>query len=86
MGVEVEPLATSVEGGGDLVPDVFRDEASFRDGDTEGILEAAALLAPSEDEVDETTRVWNERFFWLVLAIMALLLPGFRRPHARRGE
>ena len=61
-------------------------EAGFRDSDTEEILEAAALIAPSEDEANETTRVWNERFFWLVLIVMALLLPGFRRPHARRNE
>jgi Ca-activated chloride channel family protein len=61
-------------------------EASFRDSDSKEILEEAALLEPSEDEVNESTRVWNERFFWLVLAILALLLPGFRRPHAHRGE
>jgi len=64
----------------------FYQEASFRDGDSEEILEAAAVITHSEDEVNETTRVWNERFFWLVLIMMAMLLPGFRRPHARRGE
>ncbi len=64
----------------------FYQEASFRDGDTEEILQAATLLKPSKDEVNESTRVWNERFFWLLLPLGALLLPAFRSPHIRRSE
>lgn len=64
----------------------FYQEASFRDGDSEDILEAAALLKPSKDDINESTRVWNERFFLLLLPLMLLLLPAFRRPHARKGE
>lgn len=61
-------------------------EASFRDSDSEDILEAAALLKPSKNEVNESTRVWNERFFWPLLLLMLLLLPAFRRPQAHKGE
>ncbi len=64
----------------------FYQEAGFRDSDTEEILEAAALLKPAKDEINESTRVWNERFFWLLLPLCALLLPAFRRMHAHRSE
>jgi Ca-activated chloride channel family protein len=61
-------------------------EASFRDSDSEKILQAAALLKPSKDGMNESTRVWNERFFLFLIPVIGLLLPGFRRPYARKGE
>ncbi len=61
-------------------------EASFRDSDSETILESAALLKPSKDETNESTRVWNERFFWLLIPLMLLMLSAFRGQRARRGE
>lgn len=61
-------------------------EAGFRDNDSEKILRASARLKPSKDDVTESTRVWNERFFWLLFVLCALLLPAFRRPTARRSE
>ena len=64
----------------------FYQEASYREGDSEEILEAAAVLKPSKDEADESTRVWNERFFLVLLPVLALILPAFRRPYARRAD
>jgi len=61
-------------------------EASFRDGDSEEILEAAAMLKPTQDDGNERTRVWNERFFLLLIPLMLLLLSAFRVKRARRGE
>lgn len=61
-------------------------EAGYLDGDTEQILAAATRVLPSEDEMDETTRLWNERFFWLLIPLALLLLSAFRRPVARQGE
>jgi Ca-activated chloride channel homolog len=64
----------------------FYQAASFRQNDSEAILDAAAQLKPTQDNTDERTRVWNERFFLLLIPLMALLLPAFRRPHARKVE
>ncbi len=64
----------------------FYQTAGFRDSDSEKILDTAARFKPSKDQINESTRVWNERFFWLLLPLGALLLPAFRRPTARRKE
>lgn len=64
----------------------FYQEASFRQGDSEEILDAAAQIKPREGDTNESTRIWNERFFLLLIPLMALLLPAFRRPHARKVE
>ena len=61
-------------------------EASFRDSDSTEILEAAAVLKPTKDEANESTRVWNERFFLFLIPVIGFLLPAFRRPHARKNE
>ena len=66
----------------------FYQEASFRSSDTEEILEAAAVLKPSKDEVDESTRVWNERYHIPLLVLMVILLLWWRtvaRPPGRKG-
>jgi Ca-activated chloride channel family protein len=64
----------------------FFQKASFREGDSEAILEAASLLKPTEDDIDESTRVWNERFFLVLLVLAALLLSAFRTPARLRAE
>jgi Ca-activated chloride channel homolog len=64
----------------------FYQKASFRQDDSERILEAASQLRPTSGDAGDQTRVWNERFFLLLIPLMALLLPAFRRPHARRIE
>jgi len=61
-------------------------EASFRDDDTEEVLEAATVTRLPPEAGDERTRIWNERFYIPVLALAALLLPQFRgraRPRRR---
>jgi Ca-activated chloride channel family protein len=62
----------------------FYLEAGFRDSDSEEILEASALLKPSADDAGDSTRVWDERFFWPLLILLALLLPAFRRSISRK--
>lgn len=59
--------------------------ADFRDADTAAILAASVLDRTPPEEVDEKTRVWNERFYLPVLAVAALLLPVFRRNGARQS-
>ncbi len=62
----------------------FYLEAGFRDSDSEEILAASALLKPSADDSGDSTRIWDERFFWLVWLLMLLLLPTFRRQIIRK--
>lgn len=52
--------------------------ADYRDGDTRDILKAAAISKLPPQAGDERTRVWHERFYLPLLAIVALMLPGFR--------
>ncbi len=59
--------------------------ADYRDGDTELILKRAISGSKAAATSDDRVRVWNERFYWLVLPAMALMLPGFRR-YRRRDE
>jgi Ca-activated chloride channel family protein len=58
----------------------FYQEASFRQTDTKAILQAAAQAQIVPDTFNDTTRIWNERFFLLLIPLLALLLPMFRRP------
>jgi Ca-activated chloride channel family protein len=53
--------------------------ADFRDSDSKAILELAARDAGKPTPTQQKTRVWNEPFYWLVLPLMLLLLPRFRR-------
>lgn len=53
--------------------------ADFRDQDTRNILELAAGKLGRPTPTQEKTRVWNERFYWLLLPLLLLLLPLFRQ-------
>ena len=52
--------------------------ADFNDGDTHAILDAISQYSPAAQATEEKTRVWNERFYWLILIVMIALLPGYR--------
>jgi len=52
--------------------------AAFRDDDARAILAAAATSQLPPQLGDERTRIWNDRFYLPVLAVVALLLPQFR--------
>ena len=53
--------------------------ADYRQQDTDRILGEVKAHALPRGEADERTRVWNERFYWLVGLTLLLLLPLFRR-------
>jgi Ca-activated chloride channel family protein len=53
--------------------------ADYRENDTAKILnEVKAQALPGADR-DERTRVWGERYYWLVGLALVLLIPLFRR-------
>ncbi|MEJ2453854.1 MAG: VWA domain-containing protein [Candidatus Thiodiazotropha sp.] len=54
-------------------------QADFRDDDSEAILDLAAGDLGQPTPTQEKTRVWNEHFYWLLLPLMLILLPRFRR-------
>jgi Ca-activated chloride channel family protein len=60
-------------------------QADFRDDDSQAILRLAGGDAGQPTPTQEKTRVWNERFYWLLLPLMLLLLPRFRRRQARES-
>jgi Ca-activated chloride channel family protein len=64
--------------------------ASYEDDDTERLLSEVRKSNRANAVADEKTRVWNERFFWLVLLGMLPLLAKFRRvrtePAGKFGE
>lgn len=53
--------------------------ADYRDNDSQQILKRAATRAAAPTETDEKTRVWNERFYWMLFPVLLMLLPAFRR-------
>jgi Ca-activated chloride channel family protein len=53
-------------------------EADFRDLDSRRILELSSSGSGIPTRSQEKTRIWNERFYWLLLPFMVLLLPYFR--------
>ena len=75
-----EPLLESLaEAGGGI----YR-LADYREGDTNAILKAASVMRLPPEAGDERTRLWNERYWIPVLAVVGLLLPQFRgRPRRR---
>jgi Ca-activated chloride channel family protein len=52
--------------------------ADFRDDDSHKIIRRAAAGAAPATETNEKTRVWNERFYWMLLPVLLLILPTFR--------
>lgn len=53
--------------------------ADFRDQDSRAILKLAAGDIGKPTATQEKTRVWNERFYWLLLPLLLFLLPRFRQ-------
>lgn len=60
--------------------------ADYRDGDTKAILKAAEVMRLPPEAGDERTRLWNERYWIPVLAVVGLLLPQFRGRPRRRSN
>lgn len=63
--------------------------ATYRDSDTTKILKQAAAGSSAKAAGKEQAKVWNERFYWLLIPVMLLLLPFFRiyrrlQPEVRR--
>jgi Ca-activated chloride channel family protein len=55
-------------------------KADYRDRDSLQLLKRAATRAAAPTATNVKTRVWNEPFEWMLLPLMLLLLPAFRRP------
>jgi len=53
--------------------------ADYRDEDTAELLDIIGEVSHAEVVADQKTRIWNERYFWLVAPAMLLLLPLYRR-------
>jgi Ca-activated chloride channel homolog len=53
--------------------------ADYRQQDTDRILDEVKAQALPNSEINERTRVWNDRFQWLTGLALILLLPLFRR-------
>lgn len=58
-------------------------EATFSDADTAALAQQLAKHTGKARAADEKTRVWNERYHWLLLPTMLLLLGHYRRRGAR---
>ncbi|MGA7981497.1 MAG: vWA domain-containing protein [Chromatiaceae bacterium] len=54
------------------------ERADYREDDSKAVLKAAAISRLPPEAGDERTRIWNDRFYLPVLAVIALLIPQFR--------
>jgi len=63
--------------------DGIYQRAEFRDGDTRAILSRVEDFRAPQTMAEGRTRVWHERFYWLVGFGLLLLLPWFRRSAVR---
>lgn len=70
-----EPLLKSLAQAGNGI----YQRADFRQSDTDRILDQVKAQALPDHELNERTRIWNERFHWLAGVALLLLLPLFRR-------
>lgn len=53
--------------------------ADYRGDDTEALLDSIGKTSNAEVVANQKTRIWNERYFWLVGLAMLALLPMYRR-------
>ena len=53
--------------------------ADYQDTDTRNILDEVTKKSNAHALGDRETRVWHERFYWLVGLVMLLLIPQYRR-------
>jgi len=53
--------------------------ADYRDDDTAALLDSIGRVSHAEVVANQKTRIWNERYFWLVGIVMLLVLPLYRR-------
>ena len=53
--------------------------ADYRDSDTQTLLDDISGSSHVEMVSNQKTRIWNERYFWLVGLAMLLVLPKYRR-------
>jgi Ca-activated chloride channel family protein len=53
--------------------------ADYRDVDTDALLDSIGRVSHAEVVANQKTRIWNERYFWLVGLAMLLMLPLYRR-------
>jgi Ca-activated chloride channel family protein len=53
--------------------------ADYRDADTAALLDSIGRVSHAEVVANQKTRIWNERYFWLVALAMLLVLPMYRR-------
>ena len=53
--------------------------ADYRDADTVALLDSIGRVSHAEVVANQKTRIWNERYFWLVGLAMILVLPLYRR-------
>ncbi|MES9922521.1 MAG: VWA domain-containing protein [Candidatus Thiodiazotropha endolucinida] len=56
----------------------YYQRADFRDQDSRNILKLAIGDVGRPDPTEEKTRVWNERFYWLIFPLLLFLLSRFR--------
>lgn len=53
--------------------------ADYRGDDTEALLDSIGKTSNAEVVANQITRIWNERYFWLVGLAMLAVLPMYRR-------
>ena len=53
--------------------------ADYRDDDTAALLDSIGRVSHAEVVANQKTRIWNERYYWLVGLAMLLVLPLYRR-------
>jgi Ca-activated chloride channel family protein len=52
--------------------------ANFNDRDTHNLLKTINQYSAAAQATEEKARVWNDRFYWLILIAMISILPSYR--------